>query len=195
MRNITSLLFFLPFMLLNRCDAFQLSIEKANDTASVNTNLDVPPRWSDMFVNIPRDWMRWPQVAFRSDRILPWLAVAGSTALLIATDDHTYEPSKQFYGSDSRVAFASDFLADLGDGRTQFGLSGAFALYGWLANDMKALRVASQIVETVLASGIVVQVLKHSTGRQSPIVATTPTGRSAIACATAKGRCGASTTG
>ena len=147
------------------------------DTLGGSPKCDQQIEWGDMFVNIPRDWVRWPQVAFRSDHILPWLAVAGSTALLVATDDQTYAPSKKFYESDRRVASASDFLADLGDGRTQFGLSGAFALYGWLANDMKALRVASQIAETVLASGIVVQVLKHSTGRQSPLVATMPTGR------------------
>ncbi len=195
MRKYIGILFLFTFTLVIQSAVFQPSIvnagevtddslalpvtvrEQPGDTASVNTDLDTRLRWSDMFVNIPRDWVRWPQAAFRSDNILPWLAVAGSTALLIATDDQTYEPSKKFYESDERVASASDFLSNLGDGRTQFGLSGAFALYGWLANDMKALHVASQIVETVLASGIVVQVLKHSTGRQSPIVATTPTGR------------------
>jgi membrane-associated phospholipid phosphatase len=39
------------------------------------------------------------------------------------------------------------------------------------------LRTGSQITEAVLASGAVVQVLKHITGRQSPFVSTMPRGR------------------
>jgi hypothetical protein len=78
-----------------------------------------------------------------------WVAVTSSTALLIATDAKTYEPSKKFYDSDPAKAFYSRLFAELGDGRSQFGLSAAFALYGWAANDLKALKVASQIAEVV----------------------------------------------
>jgi membrane-associated phospholipid phosphatase len=83
---------------------------------------------------------------------------------------------QKFYDSDPAKAFYSNLFAELGDGRSQFGLSAVFALYGWTANDKKALKVASQIAEAVLASGTVVQVLKHSTGRESPIVRSSPTG-------------------
>lgn len=176
MRATLGLLFLLSFTLVSRCDAFQLSLGKLNDTVRVNTNLDAPPRWGDMFVNIPRDWVRWSQISFRHNTIGMWVAVTSSTALLIATDEKTYEPSKKFYDSDPAKAFYSNLFAELGDGRSQFGLSAAFALYGWAAKDAKALKVASQIAEVVLASGTVVQVLKHSTGRESPIVRSSPTG-------------------
>jgi membrane-associated PAP2 superfamily phosphatase len=58
----------------------------------------------------------------------------------------------------------------MGDGRTQFGMAGAFGLYGLVTSDERALRTGSQIVQAVLSSGTVVQVLKHITGRQSPYV-------------------------
>jgi membrane-associated phospholipid phosphatase len=135
------------------------------------------PVWSDMFVNIPRDWIRWTSIAFQPEYLPEWIAVGGSTIALIASDAPTYDVSKRWYDSDTHIASASRFFEALGNGSTQFGLSGAFAVYGLLADDDKALRVASQIFETVLASGTVVQVLKHSTGRESPFVATSPTGR------------------
>ena len=127
-------------------------------------------------MNIPRDWVRWSQISFRHNKIGMWVAVTSSTALLIATDAKTYEPSKKFYESDPARVFYSRLFAELGDGRTQFSLAAAFALYGWVADDAKAFKVASQIVETVLASGTVIQVLKHSTGRESPFVRSSPTG-------------------
>jgi hypothetical protein len=94
MRNNLSLLFLLFFTLVSRCDAFQLTSIKINDSVSVSTKLDGSLRWSDMFVNIPRDWVRWSQISFRQNTIGMWVAVTGSTALLIATDDKTYEPSE-----------------------------------------------------------------------------------------------------
>ena len=59
----------------------------------------------------------------------------------------------------------------------QFGIAAAYALYGFAFNDDRAVRTASQITEVILASGGVVQLLKHLTGRESPFVATTPTGK------------------
>ena len=64
----------------------------------------------------------------------------------------------------------------MGDGRSQFGLAVAFALFGFITKDDRALRTASEIVEAVFASGAVVQVLKHITGRESPFVSTKPGG-------------------
>ena len=44
--------------------------------------------------------------------------------------------------------------------------------YGFATKDERALTTASQTVEAVLSCGIVVQVLKHLTGRESPFVST-----------------------
>jgi hypothetical protein len=95
---------------------------------------------------------------------------------LFATDDITYTPSKHFFESSERTGYWSNFAAEIGDGRTQFGVGGAFAAYGLLFGDQKALRTGSQIVEVVLGAGAVIQVLKHITGRESPFVRSSPTG-------------------
>ncbi len=72
---------------------------------------------------------------------------------------------------------SSDVFVRAGDGGTHLIVAGGFGLYGWIASDARSLRTASQTVESLLASGIIVQVLKHVTGRESPAMATTDGGK------------------
>jgi hypothetical protein len=133
-------------------------------------------QWYTMFANIPRDWGRWYDISFRKERANEWLLIGGMTLATYLTDDITYTPSAQFYHSSTSAKNLSDFCANIGDGTTQFALAGSFGAYGLVFKDQKALRTGSQIVQAVLASGAVIQVLKHITGRESPFVRTTPTG-------------------
>jgi membrane-associated phospholipid phosphatase len=149
---------------------------EADSLRILRQNRDVPA-WYDMFANIPRDWSRYYSITIRSENIPAILGMAGLTAALIVTDDETYRLSDKWYKGSRSVQHVSDFFEYLGDGRPQFGLAAGFGLYGLVANDSRALRTASQTVQAILACGIVVQTLKHITGRESPLVATTPTGR------------------
>jgi hypothetical protein len=133
-------------------------------------------QWYTMFANIPRDWGRWYDISFRKERVNDWLVIGGLTVATVLTDDITYTPSAKFYYGSSEAKKWSDFCANIGDGTTQFALAGSFGAYGLLFKDQKALRTGSQIVQAVLASGAIIQVLKHVTGRESPFVRTTPTG-------------------
>jgi membrane-associated PAP2 superfamily phosphatase len=130
-----------------------------------------------MFANIPRDWERYPQVAFRTNTVPAIIGLTALTGVLIVTDEDTWRMSDRWYRSSPVVKSASNFFEYLGDGRPQFGLAAGFALYGFAANDQRALRTASQTVEVILACGTVVQVLKHITGRQSPFLSTRTGGR------------------
>ena len=133
-------------------------------------------QWYTMVANIPRDWERWYDVSFRKERVNEWLFIGGLTLATYLTDDLTYTSSERFYHSSPDAKKWSDFCANIGDGTTQFALAGSFGAYGLMFKDQKALRTGSQIVQAVLASGAVIQVLKHVTGRESPFVRTTPTG-------------------
>jgi hypothetical protein len=105
-----------------------------------------------------------------------WFIIGGLTLATYLTDDITYTPSARFYHSSPEAKKWSDFCANIGDGTTQFAVAGSLGAYGLVFKDQKALRTGSQIVQAVLASGAVIQVLKHITGRESPFVRTTPTG-------------------
>ena len=135
------------------------------------------PEWHAAISNIPGDWLRFARIAF-APRYAPLMAgTAGLTVALVAADNETWQRSHQWYTGSETVKWLSDKVEFVGDGRPQFGLAAAFAAYGFIAKDARALRTGSQIVETILASGTVVQVLKHITGRESPFVSTRPGGR------------------
>ncbi len=100
------------------------------------------------------------------------IGMTALTGALIVVDDETWKLSDRWYNHSDFVRRSSDFFEYLGDGRPQFGLAAGFAVYGLAAGDHRALATGSQTVEAILACGIVVQVLKHITGRESPFTAT-----------------------
>ncbi len=123
------------------------------------------------------------------------LGVAVSTVALVAADEQVLHESRRLAqrvglppshpSADVRLgAFKMAFpttigsgLYFLGDGLTSVAISAGFAARGTLANDMRARRTASEVIEALLASGSVSQVLKHVAGRQTPSEATVPRGR------------------
>ncbi len=130
-----------------------------------------------MFANIPHDWVRWGEVTFTGKNIPLFIGLTASTAALLAADEDIWQASDKWYKGSRTIEKASDFFEFFGDGKAQFGIAAAFGIYGFAAEDSRALRTASQTVEVILACGVVVQVLKHATGRESPLVATAPAGK------------------
>jgi membrane-associated PAP2 superfamily phosphatase len=125
-----------------------------------------------MFTNIPGDAVRFYHQEFTVQRIPIYVGITALTALLIKTDDKTWRQSDKFYKRNSFNKNMSDIFVSTGDGSSQFVLAAAFSAYGFTAKDDRSLRTASEIVEAVLTSGTVVQVLKHITGRESPYLST-----------------------
>lgn len=174
----------LSLLILTSFSFAQQAIE--NDSSSIGRVVPLkapynpslkPVRWYTMFERMPYDWGRWADVSFRKDKAEAWAWISALSVALVLTDDDTYTPSERFYRSSGSAKYWSDFFAGFGDGRTQFGLAGAYTVYGIVFDDDRAFRTGSQIVEAVLASGGVVQLIKHVTGRESPFVRSTPTGR------------------
>lgn len=140
-------------------------------------NQNYVPEWYDMFANIPNNWYRYGKEVFQTENIVPIYAMAAITGLMIITDRETWEVTAKPYKKPGPYHTFSDIFEFMGDGIFQFGLAGSFAAYGFIDDDKRALRTASQIVQAMLATGTVIQVLKHITGRESPAVASTPTGK------------------
>ncbi|MFZ0454981.1 MAG: phosphatase PAP2 family protein [Ignavibacteriaceae bacterium] len=134
------------------------------------------PKWYSMITNLPNDMVSFYNEDINVQKIPIYIGIAVSTAGLILTDNQSWKASDKFYKKSGFDKSASDIFVEIGDGRSQFGLAAAFALYGFAFKDNRALRTASEVVEAVLASGAVVQVIKHITGRESPFVSTKPGG-------------------
>lgn len=135
------------------------------------------PAWYAMFTNIPGNWARYAGMTFREEKLPAIVGMTVLTAGLIATDEETWRLSDRWYKASHTAKELSDFFEYLGDGRPQFGLAAGFALYGFAAGDRRALRTASQTVEAILSCGVVIQALKHMTGRESPFLSTRTGGR------------------
>jgi membrane-associated phospholipid phosphatase len=151
---------------------------------SVQTGLNIDilqpqilPRWHSMFSQIPDDFARFGNLTVSSQSI-PTIASLGLlTISLMATDRQSYRSTRHTYRESEAFHEFSDYAVALGDGRLHAGIAAAFAGYGLIAGDSRALRTASQTVEAFLATGLTVQLLKHITGRESPICATRNYGR------------------
>ena len=149
---------------------------------SLTSNVKAPetsPKltWYQMFTNIPDDWVNFGKLTFRQDKIPLYLFVGAMTTGLIATDNASWRASDKVYQNNPGIKRYSDAFVTVGDGKSQFGLGAGFAAYGLVFGDRKAMLVGSEIVQAVLASGAVVQVLKHITGRESPFISTRDAGR------------------
>jgi hypothetical protein len=160
-----------------RPDSSQISALGSSPTSS-NIDRRAVPGVFDFITNLPMDWRDW---AVDNIQLKYWpqiSLIAASTAALIIYDNQLWTPLAKEYNRNKTFQATSDLFVDIGDGRFQFGLAGAYIAYGLAANDKRAVRTASQICEVILASGGVVQLLKHVTGRESPIdITINPTGR------------------
>lgn len=135
------------------------------------------PKWHSMVTNLPGDMLSYYRYERDHPHYLAYTLITLSTAALIVTDPDTYAASDKIYRKSRFLKNWSDTFTKIGDGRSQFGMAAIFAAYGFLGKDQRSLKTASQIVEAVLASGSVVQVLKHITGRESPLVSTIAGGK------------------
>lgn len=158
-------------------DSVSTSTEKKDSSSVVFQHTYKMPKWYEMITNIPGDWSKYFTLTFRENKIPLYLTVAATTAATIATDDKVWQVIRKNHDASSFARKFDEFWTEVGDGRTQFGLAALFGAYGLISDDARAVRTASQIVQAVLASGTVVQVLKHVTGRQTPNTATSPTGK------------------
>lgn len=157
-------------------DSLETASSASLDVQKSGVNKDNMPKWYEMVTNIPGDFARYYRSEFKKENIPYYLGVTVATVGLIIADDATWKASDKFYKQSSFNKNVSDFFTDYGDGRSQFAMAGLFAAYGLIDNNSRAFRTASQIVEAVLASGAVVQVLKHLTGRESPFLSAMPRG-------------------
>jgi membrane-associated PAP2 superfamily phosphatase len=104
-------------------------------------------------------------------------AITVSTGLMIYYDDKLLNASNELSDKLGLSEQTNWRMEHIGDGYLQLYVASSLIGYGLYYNDNRALQSASQIFESVFASGTIVQLIKHITGRESPFVATTPTGR------------------
>jgi membrane-associated phospholipid phosphatase len=99
---------------------------------------------------------------------LVWGSVALITGILIANDEVIYQNIKDYQNNHEWVDRISPVATKLGDGFVNLGIAGGFYLGGLILKNGKAIDTARLLVMTFVHTGIVVQFVKHLTGRQRP---------------------------
>ncbi|WP_426062184.1 phosphatase PAP2 family protein [Hymenobacter sp. B1770] len=155
-----------------------------------------PFRW---LLHVPRDLGQFPGYAFRKENTSTFIGLAVSSVALWAIDQPLLEWAQDlgrtmglsakstqttlvyipFRVGSVNLPFEFNVPDNLnstfyyiGDGWTHLSVATGFWVYGGLKKDNRALQTASQLGEAILSTGLVVQALKRSTGRQSPFVST-----------------------
>lgn len=97
--------------------------------------------------------------------------IAGSLALtgiLLASDDQTYEILKSTRDNSPFLSKISPAITQLGNGKFPLLLFSGMGVFHFLTNDKKSGDAAILGLESFLLSGIAVQLLKHTFGRERP---------------------------
>lgn len=153
----------------------------------INDNLSYQyqkPKFFDFIVKIPHDFGLMGSLFIQKDNMIWFGATVGATAALIPYDQkitndsrnlgnqigfesgHTYSgPIKMFPKNLNSTIFR------LGNGFTALLVGGGLLTYGAINHNYRAIHTSSELMEGLLASGLLVQPFKRISGRESPFVA------------------------
>lgn len=159
------------------------------------------PKVFRFITNLPKDAAGIVTASFRKSSIKPWVLVAGSTAILILADQRVTDGVRQF-SNNIHFSAAEDYkdiinmklgkqnvsllkaprnantaLYQIGQGAPSLMIGAGLLIYGKINRDYRAISTASQLAETFILMGVGTQLLKRTTGRQSPSDATSPGGK------------------
>lgn len=158
------------------------------------------PKHFSFITQIPRTYVGAAKIAFRKESIKPWAIIAGSTAVLLLLDQEIagkVQQASRHIGLDATRIYHKGIsfnigstnldiyeppgnlntaIYSIGEGIPPLLIAGGLWGFGLIKNDYRARTTASQIVQATLAAGIMTQLLKRTTGRESPFRATQPGG-------------------
>lgn len=135
------------------------------------------PHWTDIITKVPTNGYLLMKNSFTSEKSGSLGVLIGSTTILLATDKLSYHFINNTYYHNASFHKIADYSVWLGSGVTNLGISGLFSAYGIICNDHIALRTGIQSAESILSTGLVVQLLKRISGRESPASSTAKSGR------------------
>ncbi len=146
--------------------------------------------------NVPKDIAKIFSAPFHERNLGGFLITLGTTVILLPYDQDLSKEVKRFCERNG-LASKEDFNSpvrfkdariikipqnlnsafyQLGEGGTSMFVAGGLYLFGKINHDNKSICVASDLTESLITMGVVTQVLKRVTGRETPLKATTDGG-------------------
>ena len=169
------------------------TIYKADDTTSY---LFTRPKTGSFIKNIILNSYRLPEEVVKKKNLMGMAVVATSTVIFLHYDEKIYEGAHHFghyiglNDNQKTVNLSpinclplylpgdlSNTLFYIGDGTTELAVDGSFYVYGIITNDNRALRTSCELSEGIAIIGVYIQLLKHLSGRETPIKKTVAGGK------------------
>ncbi len=104
----------------------------------------------------------------KAKHLLTWGSAALITAVLVKNDETLFSRAKRFQEKHKWIDDWSPQITKLGDGTINLGVAGVFYLCGVILKDKKAKKTGELGIMSLIHAGVVVQLLKHLTGRKRP---------------------------
>ncbi len=158
------------------------------------------PKAFGFLINLPKDAAGITAAAFKRKMIKPLFILAGSTALLILSDEAITDAANKFsvnihlqpeekYKDVINIKLGNTNISLLkapknintaiyqfGQGFPSLLIGAGLFTYGKIHKDYRAISTASQLAESFILMGVGTQLIKRIAGRQSPSEATSPGG-------------------
>lgn len=151
-------------------------LSQASFAAESANEVEVP-EFSSVFTNLPENWSLFKDEVVAPKNRLAMYTILASTAVFVAYDYEMFKESEKLFDQSKESQDIHWAGVSIGDGYFQFGLAGALGAWGYASDDSRLKRTSIQIVEVILSTGAVVQLMKHFTGRESPFKNTERSGR------------------
>lgn len=175
------LLILLPVMLFSQekeienrnqfADSLITNKEPKNTIANVETYNPFPDFFyiiPNAFIQIPQNCFVLTKQSFSLQNVPNLLTISLATASLMVIDQKAFDGTDHLYRSKKSVKLFHDFTVNIGDGKYQLLTAGLFSSYGLMFSDKRAIKTSSNLIEALVSTGLVVQVLKRVFGRESP---------------------------
>jgi len=140
---------------------FSFSTEISEDKSAKNRGF-----FKELFKDEGKIWSA--PFGFKTKDWILTAGIAGITAYMILNDESIYGRVKAYQEKNPWVSDISPSMTLLGDGTLNLGLSGLFYLSGAVFKDKHIKNTGKLLFMGLIHSGIVVQLLKHLSGRQRP---------------------------
>jgi membrane-associated phospholipid phosphatase len=131
---------------------------------------------SDAIIKPPKDIATFFMDLNSPSTIQSFLEISAATGALNITDHNNYQQTRLFYFRNRNFHRSAAFFVNMGNGNYHLIGAAGFVATGLLFNDDRMIKTGGNILESMLASGALVQILKRISGRESPIAATQSTG-------------------
>lgn len=118
--------------------------------------------------SIPEDIFTTGENFFSTQNIPLLGLMAGSTASIYSQDQRLYQITHRLHTGSGNFRRFTEYGVAFGDGKWQLAGAAVMGLYGYVSNDNRLVKTSFEITEAIVSTGITIQLLKHSIGRESP---------------------------